>query len=44
MSQDLEFITNGICSCGDKVHGATGWKTGQFCPILAVPLNLHFIP
>ncbi len=30
---------NGICSCGDKLHGAPGWETGQICPILAVPLG-----
>ncbi len=32
---------NGICSCGDKLHGAPGCETG---PILAVPLNLHLPP
>jgi hypothetical protein len=33
-------LHNGICSCGDKMHGAPGWETGLFCPILAVPLNI----
>jgi hypothetical protein len=27
-------------SCGDKMHGAPGWETGLFCPILAVPLGI----
>ncbi len=33
------LFENGICSCGDKLHGAPRWETGQFCPILAVPLG-----
>ncbi len=33
------LFENGICSCRDKLHGAPGWETGQFCPILAVPLG-----
>jgi hypothetical protein len=33
------FHTSGICSCGDKLHGAPGWETGLICPILAVPLS-----
>ncbi len=40
-------ITNtcSLISCGDKLHGAPGWETGLFFPILAVPLSTAtFIP
>jgi hypothetical protein len=39
LSQELLFKKNGNCSCGDKLHGAPGWETGQLCRILAVPLG-----
>jgi hypothetical protein len=37
------LFEKGICSCGDKLHGAPGWETGQYCPILAVPLSTALI-
>ncbi len=37
------LFQNGICSYGDKLHGAPGWETGQYCPILAVPLGTALI-
>jgi hypothetical protein len=44
LSQELNLNIDGICSCGDKLHGAPRCETGPSGPILAVPLNLQTFP